>query len=200
MLEHDLKRKNKRAPESVFRMVAPILMIFPAMGMIFVFVGIGLLCQIALPAQFQTLGSSVWFAEEMVEVPLNSHEPVYTRIKYSDWVAISISGSIERNGEFLFDAIHRHEDVERGSGSGFRGLLIDGKYASYFLIPTPDYRDDHIYRFPYSVYRNLRDTEARFPKTIGFQMINEAAGGLDGKFIVEISSDSFKYWPERRGR
>lgn len=195
-----MKRKNKRRSAFDFYNFAPLLMIFPAVGMLFAYFGLAILCLFALPSHIATNRPTETLVEETVEVPLNSKEPVYTVNKYSDWVAISISGSIERNGEFSFDAIHRHEDVERGLGSGFRGLLIDGIYASYFLIPKPDYRDDHIYRFPYSVYRNLRDKEAHSPKTIGFQMINEAAGGLDGTFIVEISSDSSKYWPERRGR
>ena len=148
----------------------------------------------------RAIQSTETFVEETLIVPLNSKEPVYTENKYSDWVAISISGSVERNGRFFFDAIHRFEDVRRGLGSGFRGLLIDGKYASYFLIPTPDYRDDHVYRFPYSVFRNIRDTNLHRPRTIGFQIIYEAARGLDGEFAIEVSSDSFKYWPRSRGR
>ena len=138
--------------------------------------------------------------EESIEVPLNSQEPVYTENKYSDWVAISISGSVERNGEFLFDALHHYEDLAQGSQGGFRGFMIDGKYVDFMLTPNLRYRDDHVYRFPYSVYRNIRDTNLHLPKTIGFQMINEAARRLDGEFIVEVSSDPFKYWPEARGR
>ena len=138
--------------------------------------------------------------EETLEMPLNCEEPVYTENKYSDWVAISISGSIERNGEFLFDALHHNDDLAKGSQGGFRGFMIDGRYVYFMLTPTPDYRDDHVYRFPYSVYRNIRDTNLHLPKTLGFQIEHEFARGLVGEFIVEVSSDSFKYWPESRGR
>ena len=78
--------------------------------------------------------------------------------------------------------------------------MIDGKYVYFMLTPNLRYRDDHTYRFRYSVYGNIRDTDLHLPKTLGFQMINEAARGLDGQFIVEVSSDPFKYWPEARGR
>ena len=106
--------------------------------------------------------------EESIEVPLNSHGPIYTENAYSEWVSISISGSVERNGEFLHDAIHQY--------------------------------DDHIYRFSHSVHGFPRATGSDSPKTIGFQVINEAARGLDGVFIVEVSSDSFKHDPGGRGR
>ena len=172
----------------------------------FVFTVAGILCVCltilsALSPKARTRAPNV--AEEVEEiliVPLNGQDPVYTENKYSDWVAISISGSVERDGEFLFDALHHYEDLAQGSQGGFRGFMIDGKYVDLMHTPSPRYRDDHVYRFPYSVYRNIRDTNLHLPKTIGFQMINEAARGLDGEFIVEVSSDPFKYWPERRGR
>ncbi|MCY3781922.1 MAG: hypothetical protein OXG78_16530 [Chloroflexi bacterium] len=195
-----MKHKHNRPRPLEFRFFAYILLIFPAMGILAVIVGVGMLCQLALPTQNRTIRPVDKGIEEILIVPLNGQEPVYTENKYSDWVAISVSGSVERNGEFFLDALHLYNDLEQGSQGGFRGLLIDGKYAYYFLIPTPDYRDDHTYRFPYSVYRNIRDTDLHLPKTIGFQMISEAASGLDGEFIVEVSSDPFKHWPEARGR
>ena len=118
--------------------------------------------------------------EEALEVPLNSQVPVYTENKYSDWVAISISGSVERNGEFFHDAFHQYDDVQQGSQGGFQGFMIDGTYAYRFRAPSPDYQGDHVYRFQYPVFGNTRDPDARIPKTLGFQMINEAARGLDG--------------------
>jgi len=138
--------------------------------------------------------------EESIEIPLNSQGPVYTENEYSEWVSISISGSVERNGEFFHDAIYQYVDVQQGSQNRFQGFLIDGIYAFESRAPGPGYRDDHIYRFSHSVFGFSRSTDVHSPKAIGFQVINEAARGLDGLFIVEISSDSFKYWPEARGR
>lgn len=137
--------------------------------------------------------------EESIEIPLNSHGPVYTQNEYSNWVSISISGSAEQNGEFFHDAFYQY-DEQRGSQNRFRGFLIDGVYALDSRASGSNYRDDHIYRFSHSVYRFPRSTDAHSPKAIGFQVINEAARGLDGVFIVEISSDSFKHKPEARGR
>ena len=207
-----MKRKRNRPRPLDFHFFAYILLIFPAMGILFVFVGIGLLFQLALPAQKRAIRPTdqgisvdktvpvVKFIEEIIIMPLNGQDPVYTNFKYSGWVSISISGSVERNGEFFLDALYLYDDLEQASQSGFRGLLIDGEYANDFLKPMPDYQDDHTYRFGFFVFRKIRDTDFQIPRTIGFQMISEAAQGLDGEFIVEVSSDSFKYWSEERGR
>ena len=137
--------------------------------------------------------------EETLEVPVNSIGPVYTKNEYSEWVSISISGSVERNGEFSHDAFYHYNDVKQGPQSEFDGFLIDGIYALQGRA-QPKYRYDHIYAFAHAVNGSLRSTGADSPRTIGFQMINEALRGLDSVFIVEISSDSYKHQPEARGR
>lgn len=196
-----MKRKNNHAPKSPIYEIVSVLFIMLVVGVLLV--SFCILCIHLMLLQYNSwhpTPNAAVAVEETLIVPLNSEEPVYTKNQYSDWVAISISGSVERNGEFLFDALHHYEDLAQGSQGGFRGFMIDGKYVDLMHTPSPRYRDDHVYRFPYSVYRNIRDTNLHLPKTIGFQMINEAARGLDGEFIVEVSSDPFKYWPERRGR
>ena len=129
-------------------------------------------CILILSFSLGTLANVVTptLIEETLEVPLNSPEPVYTENKYSDRVAISISGSVERNGEFFFDAMHLYDDLEQGSQGGFPAFLIDGRHVVFFLMPTPKYLDDHIYRFPYTGFRNLLDENFHLPRTIGFQI------------------------------
>ena len=137
--------------------------------------------------------------EETVKVPLNSRDIVYTQHKYSDWVSISISGSVKRYGEVIHDAFYLYNDVTQGPQSEFDGFLIDGIPASHGQ-GRPKYRYDHTYRFLNYVFRFQDLAASKLPKAIGFQVISEPAGGMDGVFIVEVSSDSLKYWPERRGR
>ena len=194
-----MKRKNDRPRPIDHRFFAYILLIFPAMGILLAIVGVVTLCQLTLYVPNRAFQSTQTYIEETLIVPLNSPNPVYTENKYSDRVAISISGRVERNGEFFFDALHLYDDLKQGSQSGFQALLIDGKYIVYILVPTPKYRDDHVYRFPYTVFRNIRDTNFHVPRTIGFQMLYEPAGGLDGEFIIEVSSDPYKYWPRSSG-
>ena len=187
-----MKRKNNRTLKSqVYRIVLAF----------FVFTTAGVLCvclcilSVLLPDTYIRKRNVAVAVEETLIVPLNSEDPVYTENQYSDRVAISISGSVERDGEFFFDALHLNDDLEQGSQDGFPAFLIDGHHVVFFLMPTPKYRDDHVYRFPYSGFRNIVDTNFHLPRTIGFQMIHEAARGLDGEFIIEVSSDPFKYWP-----
>ena len=137
--------------------------------------------------------------EETLEVSLNDSGPVYTRNEYSDWVSISISGSVERSGEVIHDAFYHYDDVTQGPKTEFDGFLIDG------VLPLlgrgwPEYRQDHTYRFSHFVYRFQDSTASKLPKAIGFQVISEPAGGMDGVFTIEISSDSYKHKPEARGR
>ena len=129
--------------------------------------------------------------EESIEVPLNGDAPVYTVIEYSGWVMIMVSGSVERDSQFYVDALHQVDDVQRGYQGGFKGFEIDGVYAlkSIASASRPDYREDHIYRFKYYVTGDS-------PKSLRFQVQNEAASELDGVFIVEVSSDSFKGIPD----
>ncbi|MCE2472002.1 MAG: hypothetical protein J4G18_08895 [Anaerolineae bacterium] len=197
-----MKRKNNHTPRFPVYEIVTVLFVMLIVG-VFGFC----LCVLSVLLPFLTYNTrhptpnaTVIAEEETLILPLNSEEPVYTENKYSDWVAISISGSIERNGEFLFDALHHRDALAQGLRGGFRGFLIDGKWVQLGRGPTPKYRDDHIYRYSYSVYRNIRDTNLHLPKTLGFQIISEAARGLEGEFTVEVSSDSFKYWPDRRGR
>ena len=194
-----MKRKNGRPRPIYVRVFEYILLIFVGLGILPAIVGVASLCQLSNYVPNQAIRSTESFVEEILVVPLNSQEPVYTENEYSDRVAISVSGSVERNGEFFFDAMHLYEDLEQGSQDGYPAFLIDGSYVVFRLTPTPKYRDDHIYRFPYSVFRNIRDTNLHRPRTIGFQIISEAATGLDGEFVIEVSSDPFKYWPRSRG-
>lgn len=127
--------------------------------------------------------------EESVEVLLNRDVPIYTENEYSGWVSIIVSGSVERDGQFYLDALHQVDDVQRGYQGGYQGFEIEGVYALKYKSSRPGYRDDHVYRFSYWV-----DGDA--PKSIGLQITNEAASGLDGVFIVEVSSDSFKGIPD----
>ena len=195
-----MKRKNDHRRVSNLHILGIVLLIIPASGVIFAVNSIGLVMEFGLPEQRGTVRPAVPRIDETLIVPLNSQDPVYTEYKYSDWVAISISGSIESKGEFILDGLHLSDELERGSQGGFRGMLIDGESVRLYPPPTPGYRDNHTYRFQHSVWRHLRDTDLHVPKTLGFQMINEAARGLDGVFIVEVSSDSFKYWPRSRRR
>lgn len=137
--------------------------------------------------------------EETLEVSLNDIKPVYTRNEYSDWVSISISGIVELNGEVFHDAYYHYNDVTQGPQSEFDGFLIDGVPASHGQ-GQPEYRYDHTYRFSHYVYRFQDPAASKLPKAIGFQVISEPAGGMDGVFRIEISSDSFKHKPEARGR
>ena len=127
--------------------------------------------------------------EESIQVRLNGDAPVYTVNEYSGWVMIIISGSVERDGQFYLDALHQVDDVQQGYQGGFKGFEIDGVYALKSIASRPDYREDHIYRFKYYVVGDS-------PKSLGFQVENEAASDLDGVFIVEVSSDSFKGIPD----
>ena len=138
--------------------------------------------------------------EEMVTVPLNSDVPVYTEHEYSEWVAIMISGSVERDGEFFHDALVQY-DNDRQSLYDFRGFLIDGVYAFEFrALSRPGYNEDHVYRFSHSVNGYLRRIEGKETRAIGFQVINEASKDLEGVFTVEVSSDSRKHKPDAGGR
>ncbi len=191
-----MKRKRNRTLKSQLYNTVAVFFVFTLAGILCV-------CLSILTALSPNAGTRTPYVAEAVEetliVPLNSQEPVFTEHKYSDWVAISISGSVERNGEFLFDALHHYDHSAEESQAGFLGFMIDGKHVIYMLSPIPRYRDDHVYKFPYSVYRNIRDTNLHLPKTLGFQIVYEAASGLAGEFIVEVSSDRFKYWPRARG-
>ena len=137
--------------------------------------------------------------EEIVSVPLNSDVPVYTEHEYSEWVAIMISGSVERDGEFFHDALVQY-DNDRQSLYAFHGFLIDGIYAFEFRGPNLRYSEDHVYRFSHSVNGNLRRIDGNETRAIGFQVINEASRDLEGVFTVEVSSDSRKHKPEAGGR
>lgn len=137
--------------------------------------------------------------EETLEVAINDTGPVYTKNEYSDWVSISISGSIEGNGEFFHDAFYHYNDATQGAQSEFDGFLIDGISASHGH-GRPDYRYDHTYRFSYALNGYARSNSTDSPKTIGFQVINETVSGLEREFIIEVSSDSYKHKPDARGR
>ena len=137
--------------------------------------------------------------EEALEVPLNSPDVVYTQHKYSDWVSISISGSVTRHGEVIHDAFYSYNVSTQEPRSEFDGFLIDGVPASHGQ-GQPDYRFNHIYRFSHYVYRFEDPAASKMPKAIGFKVISEPAEGMDGVFTVEISSDSYKHKPEARGR
>ena len=132
--------------------------------------------------------------EETIAIPLNSDIPVFTTHEYSDWVTITISGSVERNDQFYHDAFHEFDDVQNGSQAGFRGFLIDGVYAFAFREPGPNFREDHVYAFIHSVNgfprRTIDSKDAK--KAIGFQVINDNSGDLEGMFTVEVSSDAWK--------
>ena len=137
--------------------------------------------------------------EETLEVSLNDTGPVYTDYEYSDWVSISISGSVERNGEVSHDAFYHYND-ETGAPQGeFDGFTIDGVPASHGQ-GQPEYRYDHTYRFSHYVYRFQDSAASKVPKTIGFQVISGFASGMDGLFTIDISSDTYKHKPEARGR
>lgn len=137
--------------------------------------------------------------EEIINVPLNSDAPVYTEQEYSRWVAITISGSVERDGEFFHDALVQY-DNEQQSLYDFRGFLIDGIYAFELRAPSPGYSEDHVYRFSHSVNGYLRRIKGKETRAIGFQVINEASRDLEGVFTVEVSSDSRKHKPDAGGR
>jgi len=137
--------------------------------------------------------------EETLEVSLNDPGPVYTKNEYSDWVSISISGSVERDGEVFHDTFYHYNDVTQGPQSEFDGFLIDGIPASHGQ-GQPKYRYDHTYRFSHYVFRFQNPADLKLPKTIGFQVINEAVSGLDGVFTIEVSSDSYKHRSGARGR
>ena len=137
--------------------------------------------------------------EETLEVSLNDSGPVYTRNEYSDWVSISISGSVERSGEVIHDAFYYYADESGGPQREFDGFLVDGIPASHGQ-GRPDYRYDHTYRFSHYVYRFQDSAASKVPKTIGFQVISGFASGMDGLFTIEISSDTYKHKPEARGR
>ena len=137
--------------------------------------------------------------EEIITVPLNSDAPVYTEHEYSEWVSITVSGSVERNGEFVHDALKQY-DKEQHNLHDFRGFMIDGIYAFEFRSPSPDYNENHVYRFSHSVNGYLRRIDGKENRIIGFQVVNEASGDLEGVFTIEIASDSYKHKPEASGR
>jgi len=143
--------------------------------------------------------TSVPVVEEIVSVPLNSEAPVYTEHEYSKWVSITVSGSVERDGEFFHDAILQYDNAQQ-SLHDFRGFLIDGVYAFELRAPSPGYNEDHVYRFSHSVNGYLRRMEGKEKRAIGFQVINEASRDLEGVFTVEVSSDSRKHKPDAGGR
>lgn len=137
--------------------------------------------------------------EEIVSVPLNSDAAVYTKQEYSNWVSITISGSVERDGEFFHDALVQYDSAQHKLHD-FRGFMIDGVYAFEFRSPSPDYNENHVYRFSHSVNGYLRRMDGNENRIIGFQVVNQASRDLEGVFTIEISSDSYKHKPERRGR
>ena len=158
-------------------------------------------CLIILSFPFGTPGYLVTPTpvEETVKVSQNSRDIVYTQHKYSDWVSIYISGSVELNGELFHDAFYYYADESGGPQREFDGFLVDGIPASHGQ-GHPDYRYDHTYRFSHYVYRFQDPAASKLPKAIGFRIINEDVSGLDGLFTIEVSSDAYKHRPEARGR
>lgn len=129
---------------------------------------------------------------ETVAVPLNADKPVYTENGFTEWVTVTVSGSVERDGEFYLDGLFYYHDKQRYA----KTLFINGAWAFERQSVSgqfPDYNDDHVYRFIHWVSKDSC-------KKLGFQFLDADATDSDGVFTVEVSNDPYHGRPEAGGR
>ena len=129
---------------------------------------------------------------ETIAVPLNADEPVYTENEFTEWVTVTVSGSVEREGEFYLDGLFRYDDKQQYA----KTLFINGAWAferQSVEGQFPDYSDDHFYRFTHWV-------GAESWNKLGFQFLDADATDLEGVFTVEVSNDPYHGRPEAGGR
>ena len=129
---------------------------------------------------------------EAIRVPLNGDTPVYTENEFTKWVTVTVSGSVERDGEFYLDGLFHYHDKQRYAET----LFINGAWAFEWQSVEeqfPDYNDDHFYRFIHWV-------DADSWEQLGFEFLDADATDLDGVFTVEIANTPYYGRPEAGGR
>lgn len=129
---------------------------------------------------------------EAIRVPLNGDTPVYTENEFTKWVTVTVSGSVERDGEFYLDGLFHHDDKQQYA----KTLFINGAWAferQSVEGQFPDYNDDHFYRFTHWV-------DADSWEQLGFQFLDVDATDLEGVFTVVVANTPHYGRPEFRGR
>ena len=129
---------------------------------------------------------------ESVVAPLNADKPVYTENGFTEWVTVTVSGNVERDGEFYLDGLFHHHDKQQYA----KTLFINGAWAferQSVYDQFPDYNDDHVYRFIHLVSNDSC-------KKLGFQFLDADATYSEGVFTVEVSNDPYHGRPEAGGR
>lgn len=129
---------------------------------------------------------------EAIRVPLNGDTPVYTENEFTKWVTVTVSGSVERDGEFYLDGLFHHDDKQQYA----KTLFINGAWAferQSVEEQFPDYSDDHFYRFIHWV-------DADSWEQLGFQFLDADATDLEGVFTVEVANTPYYGRPGAGGR
>ena len=129
---------------------------------------------------------------EAIRVPLNGDIPVYTENEFTEWVTVTVSGSVERDGEFYLDGLFHYDDKQQYA----KTLFINGAWAferQSVEGQFPDYSDDHFYRFIHWV-------DADSWEQLGFQFLDADATDLEGVFTVEVANTPYYGMPEYGGR
>ena len=110
---------------------------------------------------------------ETFMLPVNSDEPSLTQHEYSDWINITISGTIDL-GDGSYHDIEWLCD-EEGSCKKYSGLRIDGKYYTEWLEGFS--HDGYEFRFHVDTDR---------PRRIAFQLITKNYPAATGALEVEV--------------
>ena len=129
---------------------------------------------------------------ETVVVPLNADKPVYTENGFTEWVTVTVSGSVERDGEFYLDGLFHFHDKQQYAKTlfingawAFRRQSVEGQF--------PDFSEDHVYQFIHWV-------DGDSCKRLGFQFLDTDATESDGVFTVEVANQPYYGRPEFGGR
>ena len=114
------KRKSKRKPRRYVRRAAIVCAAMLVFVLCFLFVAYAVISQLSLalysawsPAYNASQVRNVENTDyryvdtgrprvvETITVPLNADVPVYTENEFTEWVTVTVSGSVERDGESL---------------------------------------------------------------------------------------------------
>ena len=205
------KHKSKRKPKRYLRRAAKVCAAILVFVLCFLFAAYAVISQLAHAlylAWSPTYNASQMRNEEntnyryvdtgrplvveTIAVPLNADVPVYTETEFTEWVTVTVSGSVERDGEFYMDGLFHYSDKQQYA----KTMFINGAWAFERQSVSgqfPDYRDDHFYRFIHWVGADSREQ-------LGFQFLDSDAQDLYGMFMVEVSNDPYHGRPEAGGR
>ena len=198
-------RKRKRKPKRYLRRVAKacailvfVLGILFAMFVATAMFSLHLFVTVLTPttneenADYRHVSVARPLVVETIAVPLNADKPVYTENGFTEWVTVTVSGSVELDGEFYLDGLFHYHDKQQYA----KTLFINDVWAferQSVYGQFPDYSDNHVYRFVHWV-------DGDSCKKLWFQFLDADVTDLDGVFTVEIANTPYYGRPEAGGR